>query len=135
VQPLGTKVYLLKRYSPSDSFCTFFSESVLCMYNFCLWTVTVFSSLLWVEYSLLQPTLFWQALKEVCVEKHNYSIACNYWMCLAGSNIKNSFTSDHICSFLSVVPNCYRVPGSENVENPLVINSSLPRTSKHHLSL
>jgi len=26
--PLGTKVYLLKRYSPSDSFCTFFSESV-----------------------------------------------------------------------------------------------------------
>jgi len=28
IQPLGTKVYLLKRYSPSDSFCTFFSESV-----------------------------------------------------------------------------------------------------------
>jgi len=28
MQPLGTKVYLLKRYSPSDSFCTFFSESV-----------------------------------------------------------------------------------------------------------
>jgi len=27
MQPLGTKVYLLK-YSPSDSFCTFFSESV-----------------------------------------------------------------------------------------------------------
>jgi len=26
MQPLGTKVYLLKRYSPSDSFC--FSESV-----------------------------------------------------------------------------------------------------------
>ncbi len=25
---LGTKVYLLKRYHPSDSFCTFFSESV-----------------------------------------------------------------------------------------------------------
>jgi len=24
MQPLGTKVYLLKRYSPSDSFCTFF---------------------------------------------------------------------------------------------------------------
>jgi len=29
MQPLGTKVYLLKRYSPSDSFCTFFSESVV----------------------------------------------------------------------------------------------------------
>jgi len=29
MQPLGTKVYLLKRYSPSDSFCTFFSESAL----------------------------------------------------------------------------------------------------------
>jgi len=30
MQPLGTKVYLLKRYSPSDSFCTFFfSESVI----------------------------------------------------------------------------------------------------------
>jgi len=29
MQPLGTKVYLLKRYSPSDSFCTFFSESVM----------------------------------------------------------------------------------------------------------
>jgi len=28
MQPLGTKVYLLKMYSPSDSFCTFFSESV-----------------------------------------------------------------------------------------------------------
>jgi len=28
MQPLGTKVYLLKGYSPSDSFCTFFSESV-----------------------------------------------------------------------------------------------------------
>jgi len=28
MQPLGTKVYLLKRYSPSDSFCTFFYESV-----------------------------------------------------------------------------------------------------------
>jgi len=27
MQPLGTKVYLLKRYSPSDSFCTFFSDS------------------------------------------------------------------------------------------------------------
>jgi len=27
MQPLGTKAYLLKRYSPSDSFCTFFSES------------------------------------------------------------------------------------------------------------
>jgi len=24
MQPLGTPVYLLKRYSPSDSFCTFF---------------------------------------------------------------------------------------------------------------
>jgi len=24
MQPLGSKVYLLKRYSPSDSFCTFF---------------------------------------------------------------------------------------------------------------
>jgi len=24
MQPLGTKVYLLKRYSPSDSFCTLF---------------------------------------------------------------------------------------------------------------
>jgi len=28
MQLLGTKVYLLKGYSPSDSFCTFFSESV-----------------------------------------------------------------------------------------------------------
>jgi len=28
MQPLGTKVYLLKRYSPSDRFCTFLSESV-----------------------------------------------------------------------------------------------------------
>jgi len=28
MQPLGTKVYLLKRYSPSDSFYIFFSESV-----------------------------------------------------------------------------------------------------------
>jgi len=28
MQPLDTKVYLLKRYGPSDSFCTFFSESV-----------------------------------------------------------------------------------------------------------
>jgi len=27
MQPLGTKVYLLKRYSSSDSFCTFLSES------------------------------------------------------------------------------------------------------------
>jgi len=25
---IRTKVYILKRYSPSDSFCTFFSESV-----------------------------------------------------------------------------------------------------------
>jgi len=33
MQPLGTKVYLLKRYSPSDSFCTFFSESVLGAYS------------------------------------------------------------------------------------------------------
>jgi len=28
MHPLGTKAYLLKRYSPSDSFWTFFSESV-----------------------------------------------------------------------------------------------------------
>jgi len=28
MQPLGTKGYILKGYSPSDSFCTFFSESV-----------------------------------------------------------------------------------------------------------
>jgi len=28
MDPLGTKVYLLKRYRPSYSFCTFFSESV-----------------------------------------------------------------------------------------------------------
>jgi len=27
MQPLGTKVYLLKRYSPSDSFRTVLSES------------------------------------------------------------------------------------------------------------
>jgi len=27
MHPLGTKAYLLKRYSPSDSFWTFFSES------------------------------------------------------------------------------------------------------------
>jgi len=32
--PLGTKVYLLKRYRPSDSFRTFFSESVY-LYNSC----------------------------------------------------------------------------------------------------
>jgi len=32
MQPLGTKVYLLKRYSPSDSFCTFFSESDACYF-------------------------------------------------------------------------------------------------------
>jgi len=28
MHPLGTKVYLLKRDRPSDSFCTFFSEGV-----------------------------------------------------------------------------------------------------------
>jgi len=28
MHPLDTKVYLLKRYRPSDSFCSFFSESV-----------------------------------------------------------------------------------------------------------
>jgi len=28
MHPLGTKVYLMKRYRPSDSFRTFFSESV-----------------------------------------------------------------------------------------------------------
>ncbi len=28
MDPLGTNVYLLKRYHPSDSSCTFFSESV-----------------------------------------------------------------------------------------------------------
>jgi len=28
MHPLDTKVYLLKRYCPSDSFRTFFSESV-----------------------------------------------------------------------------------------------------------
>jgi len=27
MHPLGTKVYHLKMYRPSDSFCTFFSES------------------------------------------------------------------------------------------------------------
>jgi len=26
MQPLSTKVYLLKRYSPSDNFCTFLSR-------------------------------------------------------------------------------------------------------------
>ncbi len=26
---LGTNMYLLKRYRPSDSFCTFISESVM----------------------------------------------------------------------------------------------------------
>jgi len=31
MQPLGIKVNLLKGYSPSDSFCTFFSESVRTM--------------------------------------------------------------------------------------------------------
>ncbi len=29
MDPLGTNMYLLKRYRPSDSFCTFISESVL----------------------------------------------------------------------------------------------------------
>ncbi len=28
MDPLGTNMYLLKRYRPSDSFCTFISESV-----------------------------------------------------------------------------------------------------------
>jgi len=29
MQPLDTKVYLLKRYSPSDSFCTFFLRVIV----------------------------------------------------------------------------------------------------------
>jgi len=29
MHPLGTKVYLLKRYRPSDRFCTFFSETIV----------------------------------------------------------------------------------------------------------
>ncbi len=34
VYPLGTKVYFLKRYIPSDSFCTFFPESVgVCLFR------------------------------------------------------------------------------------------------------
>jgi len=35
MHPLGTEVYPLKRYSPSDSFCTFFSESVKKSVKFC----------------------------------------------------------------------------------------------------
>jgi len=31
MQPLGKKVYLLKRYSPSDSFCTFFFWECICL--------------------------------------------------------------------------------------------------------
>ncbi len=34
MDPLGTNMYLLKRYRPSDSFCTFISESVVVNYNF-----------------------------------------------------------------------------------------------------
>jgi len=34
MQPLGTKVYLLKRYSLSDRFCTFFSwEYRVCVHT------------------------------------------------------------------------------------------------------
>jgi len=33
MQPLGTKVYLLKGYSLIDSFCTFFSESVVALHT------------------------------------------------------------------------------------------------------
>ncbi len=33
MDPLGTNMYLLKRYHPSDSFCTFISESVPCTHD------------------------------------------------------------------------------------------------------
>ncbi len=33
MDPLGTNMYLLKRYRPSDSFCTFISERLLGTYT------------------------------------------------------------------------------------------------------
>jgi len=46
MQPLGTKVYLLKRYRPSDSFCTFLSESV-CWTKILCFGVTVLEDIRW----------------------------------------------------------------------------------------
>jgi len=39
MQPLGTKVYLFKWYSPSDSFCTFFLRVCIYIYIKCVFPV------------------------------------------------------------------------------------------------
>jgi len=51
MQPLGTKVYLLKGFSPSDSFCTFFSESVLSNFKQFQWGVSWY----WTYNNMSQP--------------------------------------------------------------------------------
>jgi len=58
MQPLGTKVYLLKRYSPSDSFCTFFSESARTITIKITITITNDSALFILSLSTLKLELF-----------------------------------------------------------------------------
>jgi len=44
MQPLGTKVYLLKGYSHSDSFCTFFFWECICSLSCKQKTVLILAS-------------------------------------------------------------------------------------------
>jgi len=51
--PKWTEVYLLKRYSPSDSFCTFFSESEVKK-------IKLFSCMRLLPFTRFQNLLSWQ---------------------------------------------------------------------------
>jgi len=59
MQPLGKKVYLLKRYSPSDSFCTFFFWE--CLYASSLQSQNVQNSgwACWLYVKLIKREMIW----------------------------------------------------------------------------
>jgi len=73
MQPLGTKVYLLKGYSPSDSFCTFFSES------FCTFFIELVIELF---IHLICSKTVGKSIGVCCQEIQNCSFCCGNILCL-----------------------------------------------------
>ncbi len=66
MDPLGTNMYLLKRYRPSDSFCTFISESVKYTQMSMEATITIHSN--WINL----PMCFISDTHSVCKYKVHY---------------------------------------------------------------
>jgi len=92
MHPLGTKVYLLKRYSPSDSFCTFF---FLRVYPLPLKCLIAHQDCIFL---LLKNTVLWNIWVLYC----NYNLKCHLFMWC-----KAEFSTSVLRAPLEIILTCW----------------------------